>query len=212
MDPTTLYRRARRYLMRRQAGKLLVEIERLDPDDLPPADTLAATLLAFPDELFVAEVRHWLAQPDLTAAPLPYRRVLTAEESEAWRTEVRRRWGVSDAGVWHPMLGAGVPPDVLVLDESMWDGEGAAEVRRVLRELGRTRVIELREAGDVDCLVEVDDDFAPVYTGAEGVWTDQYHDWIAYASHEWTVAFGGTLAARLREWPGAAGRKWRMWS
>ncbi|SNY66653.1 hypothetical protein [Paractinoplanes atraurantiacus] len=141
----------------------------------------------------------------------PTTRVLTPEESDAWRTEVQRRWGVDGAGVWHPMLGAEVPPDVLVLNESMWDGQGAAEVRRILRSLGRTHVVELRETGDVDCLLEVDDEFAPAYTGAEGIWTDEHHDWIAYASHEWTVAFGGTLATHLRAWPGVVGREWRSW-
>jgi hypothetical protein len=39
--------------------------------------------------------------------------------------------------------------------------------------------------------------FSPQYTGAEGLWADARHDWVAYASHESTVAFGGALADAL---------------
>jgi hypothetical protein len=61
-------------------------------------------------------------------------------------------------------------------------------------------VVELREYG-AHYLLDVDL-FAPRYTGAEGVWTDETLDWLAYASHEGTVAFGGTLALALpRIWP-----------
>ncbi|PWK84672.1 hypothetical protein C8D88_108288 [Lentzea atacamensis] len=54
--------------------------------------------------------------------------------------------------------------------------------------------------------------FEPVYTGAEGVWTDDTLDWIAYASHESSVAFAGTLADRLRAtWTDPDDWSWVPW-
>jgi hypothetical protein len=204
---------------------IITEVERLDQDRLPGVETVAETLLAAADgaespfngeieaeavaqerRLFAANVRSWRTQPDLRADPVPYRRVLAPGESALWRAELRTRWGVKD-GSWHPLLGLSNPPEVLVLTgESMWDDDGVAAVRGVLRELGRARVVELREYGP-DHLLDVDI-FAPRYTGPEGLWSDTHHDWIAYASHEGTVAFGGVLAVRLMAaWPGFA--EWR---
>ncbi|WP_431882928.1 hypothetical protein [Micromonospora gifhornensis] len=212
---------------------MLMEVERLDPDRLPAVDVLVSMMLAAADSadspltdppydeveapaaaderrLFAAKVQHWTAQPDVGADPVPYRRVLTREESSAWRTSLQRRWGVQN-GWWHPMLSGAVPPDVLVLTkESMWEGDGVDQVRRVLRELGRPRVVELREYG-ADYLLDVEI-VAPRYTGPECYWTDEQHDWIAYASHEGTVAFGGVLAAALvATWPEVDRWRWPGW-
>ncbi|MBE1498164.1 hypothetical protein H4696_005264 [Amycolatopsis lexingtonensis] len=50
---------------------------------------------------------------------------------------------------------------------------------------------------------------APRYTGAEGVWSDDPLTWVAYASHEGTVAFGGRLAAALPTlWPDLDRWRW----
>jgi hypothetical protein len=97
---------------------------------------------------------------------------------------------------------------VLVLVEaSMWDEQGLARVRDGLRELGGGRVTELREYGE-DYLVDVEM-FAPRYTGAEGVWSDDTLGWIAFASHEGTVAFGGQLATTLEaRWPDLDQWRW----
>lgn len=55
-------------------------------------------------------------------------------------------------GWWHPMLTGAVPPDVLVLtEESRWEGDGVDQVRRVLRELGRPRVVEYASTGPTTC-------------------------------------------------------------
>jgi hypothetical protein len=120
--------------------------------------------------------------------------VLTPEESSDWRARLAQRWGVQ-ADSWHPMLAAPVPEDVLVLTEdSMWDGPGIDLVRQALTAKGGRRVAQLREYG-VDHLLDVQL-VAPRYTGAEGVWSEHTLDWIAFASHEGPVAFGGTLLKR----------------
>ncbi len=212
---------------------MLIEVERLDPDRLPGVDVVTSTLLtaaenaespftkpthdevqaqAMADErrLFVANVQRWKAQANLRTDPVPYRRVLTPEESSAWRTSLQQRWGVQN-GWWHPLLSSSVPQDVLVLTaESMWEDDGVGQVRRVLRELGRPRVVELREYG-ADYLLEVEI-FAPRYTGAEGFWSDEHHDWVAYASHEGTVTFGGALSIGLvTTWPEVDSWRWPGW-
>jgi hypothetical protein len=208
---------------------MLEQVERLDPDRLPNFADLSAGLLhaandaqspftpqseaeaeVIRDErqLFAAAIRGWTLESDIGVEPLGYRRVLTAEESSGWRRRLRERWGLQDLS-WYPMLAAPVPDEVLVMQEAyMWDEQGAARVRQVLQDAGGRRVAELREYG-VDYLVDLDL-FAPRYTGAEGVWSDNSLAWVAYASHEGTVAFGGLLATALAaRWPDV--RRWQ-WS
>jgi hypothetical protein len=211
---------------------ILEQVERLDPDDLPDADSLVGTLQKAAEvrqpsdspgadhvevqavlderERYRSMVRTSSSHPDSQTARLGYRRALTADESSAWRIQLRRRWGVEN-GSWHPMLAGPVPPGVLILTVvAMLRADGVEEVRRALREMGNQRVAELREYG-ADYLLDVEM-FTPQYTGAEGLWTDARHDWIAYASHEGTVAFGGTLAAALAaNWPDLGRWRWHGW-
>ncbi|MGW5052604.1 hypothetical protein [Actinokineospora sp. NPDC004072] len=209
---------------------MLEEVERLDPDDLPELDRLAADLAAAafvaqspftkpPMEQVEAEVIEderlrfrqlipvWMANPPPAVVPMKYRRVLRQEESADWRRRLEARWGLVDL-CWHPQIEDSVPEDVLVLrGRSMWDGPGVDRVREALRGMGRLRVVELREYG-ADRLLDVEG-VEPRYTLAEGVWTDETLDWIAYASHEGTIAFGGTLAAVLPSaWPDIEGSRW----
>ncbi|WP_103352025.1 hypothetical protein [Amycolatopsis sp. CA-128772] len=206
---------------------ILARVEQLDPDRLPalprlvdelekaataqsafttPASSkVAAAAMAEERGLFSSAVRGWADRHDLQVAPLPYRRVLAPAESAARQQALHRRWGL-DGRMWHPMIAAPMPPDVLVLAEaSLWEEEPVEHVRAALRERGGGRVTELREYGE-DYLFDVDL-FAPRYTGAEGVWSDDTLSWIAYASHEGTVAFGGHLATALAAWP--AIDRWR---
>ncbi|MCL7458315.1 hypothetical protein AB0J85_24175 [Micromonospora echinofusca] len=90
-----------------------------------------------------------------------------------------------------------------------WDTK-SARVRQVLQDAGGQRAAELREYG-ADYLVDLDL-FVPRYTGAEGVWSDNSLAWIAYASHEGTVAFGGLLATALTtRWPDVRRWHWSGW-
>lgn len=215
----------------RVAEAMLEEVERLDPDDLPPLQPLAGTLTAAATtaqsdftrrasraekkainaerERFREAIETWLSQPGLVVEPLGYRRVLGDAESTRWRGELGRRWGMT-GDWWHPLITGDAPDGVLVLRASaVWDGPATKLVRAALENLGRRRVVELREPGDPDSLLDLEL-FEPAYTGAEGVWTDDTLDWIAYASHEHTVAFAGTLAERLKTtWPDIDDWRWR---
>jgi len=201
---------------------ILEQVERLDPDRLPELQGLVEALAAAADtaqspftqpasneteakamaeerRLFQSTLQGWVTLGGLRVKPLAYRRVLTSAESAERQKQLQQRWGLVGRS-WHPMLAEPTPPDVLVLTEaSMWDEQGLAQVRTALRELSGGRVTELREYG-ADYLVDVEM-FAPRYTGAEGVWSDDTLTWIAFASHEGTVAFGGQLTAALEaEW------------
>jgi hypothetical protein len=210
---------------------MLEQVERLDPDRLPDSADLAAALLHSTEDaqsplkpqgraeaeairnerqLFASAVRDWTSKSDIYVEPLKYRRVLTAEESSDWRRRLRERWALETLS-WYPLLAAPVPTNVLVLQEAyMWEDEGTARVREVLRGAGSQRVTELREYGP-DYLLD-HELFAPRYTGAEGVWSDNSLAWIAYASHEGTVAFGGLLATELTaRWPDIRRWHWAGW-
>lgn len=210
---------------------MLAQVERLDPDRLPERSSLlarlaeaaatarspftdpapnevAATAVAEERRLFASVVGEWAGRGDLRVEPLPYRRVLTSAESAARQQQLQRRWGLVGRA-WHPMIAAETPPEVLVLAEAVMGDlpEAVTHVRTALRAAGGGRVTELREYGE-DYLIDVDL-VEPRYTGAEGVWSDDTLTWVAYASHEGTVAFGGRLAAALPAlWPGLARWRW----
>ncbi|GHJ47120.1 hypothetical protein Cs7R123_44620 [Catellatospora sp. TT07R-123] len=208
---------------------ILIEIERLDGDDLPDASTLvkalsragseAGSVFTQPDDevearaiaqeraRFLQQVQQWATMPELPADPVGYRRVMTTAESMYWRERLQERFGVVRLA-WHPMISAEIPSDVVILrGDAMWEEPNIDAVRAVLGRLGVRRVVELREHGP-EYEVEVGL-MTPRYTGAEGVWCDDSLSWIAYASHEATVAFGGTLAQGLASgWPQAQAWRW----
>lgn len=213
---------------------MLSEVERLDPGDLPPLDRLAAELATAATtaqsiftanlgaieaevtgaerDLFRRSIKSWLTAKDLAVEPLPYRRVFGDEEAQAWRRRLEQRWGFERNGTaWHPIIGD-VPEDVIALHaDAIWDGRGIELVREALAGMGLRRVVEIREHGDPGSLLDLEA-FTPTCTGAEGTWTDETLDWIAYASHESSVAFGGTLAERLRtSWTDLADWDWVPW-
>jgi hypothetical protein len=79
--------------------------------------------------------------------PLPFRRTLTAEESQRLWTELKARWGIE--GYWYPLDRADTaePPQnaVALGADPFFDAEVQARLRDVLAGLGVSRVWELRE-------------------------------------------------------------------
>jgi hypothetical protein len=130
-------------------------------------------------------------------APLPYRRVLTTDEVEHWYEGLRAAWGVQQR-IWHPIISRDVPPSVLVVDgDAVWT---LADTRpgfmaRWLANITKPRIYELREFGP--SVITDTTEFVPTYNGAEGFWFDSSLNWVAYASHEGSVAFGGTIRATI---------------
>jgi hypothetical protein len=214
-----------------------VDVECLDPDDLPPVDQLVDALVhagyhaedmfttgkisdvegrAIDDERarFVAWVEEIARRLPEAVPPLPYRRTLTPEESLRWRTEVESRWPIEHGGWWEPIT-YNARDEALALDaDAFWagddDGPATLAVRRGLAELRVRRAVELREYGP-EFEVEVDD-LSPTYNGAEGIFTSDGARWLVFASHEGVTAIGGTLVEPLkRVWPSWEDALWTGW-
>lgn len=139
-----------------------------------------------------------LTEPDVwNYDPLPYRRVLSDEESEQVWSEVRAAWGDPAHLFWSP------PPEMPIstFKAGAFDQFVPTHaLRRKLAGLSVQRVWELREFGP--SYVEEVEIFEPIYNGAEGVWSSPGFTWVIYASHESTVAVAGTLLPEIkRMWP-----------
>jgi hypothetical protein len=141
-----------------------------------------------------------LTQPDLMAIErLPYRRVLTTDESKAIWSRLRSRWEIRD-GYWYPLADCKLPAVVAFKTNAFGEALAYERLRHVLAARGIERLWELRECGP-----EYEEDlslFEPFYNGAEGYWSSGDLDWIVYASHESSVTVGGSLLGELKTmWP-----------
>ncbi|HZN33080.1 MAG TPA: hypothetical protein VFB80_04645 [Pirellulaceae bacterium] len=139
--------------------------------------------------------------------PLPFRRVLAADESESLWSRLRKRWGIG-AGCWYP-LGECTLPGVEAFDASAFDKAAPPEcLRGILSDRRIERVWELREFGpEYELAVAL---FDPHYDGAEGYWSSGEMDWIVYASHERSVTVGGWLLKEVMSlWPAWQAHLWR---
>jgi hypothetical protein len=133
--------------------------------------------------------------------PLPYRRTLSLEESEALWTRVAERWG-TDGGYWHPLRMEEAPADIIAFNADAFHEEvPLSSLHQILATQRIARLWELREYGpehEIDLAL-----FEPFYNGAEGYWTSNGAEWLIYASHESSITFAGEwLVDRIkRAWP-----------
>lgn len=217
---------------------ILVDVERLDPDDLPAVDELIDRLVRAGrhadspfttgdrDEIqrqamneererFVAWVQSAATDPPDAVPPLPYRRVLDTAETNKWWAAVQSAWTIEHGGWWEPIVSESVDEDAVVLaDDCFWgeagDRVGAATIalRRVLNRHDVGRVIELREYGPS---YEVSaDSVEPTYNGAEGLFTSEGVGWLLFASHEGMTALGGTILEDFKSmWPDWRSAEWQ---
>jgi hypothetical protein len=161
--------------------------------------------------LFVNFIRG-VSEDELThVGLLPFRRMLSTEESERLRDELKTQWGVE--GCWYPLdrpLTAEPPANAVAFSaDPFYSTDVQARLRVVLADLGVSRLWELREHQS-DANYELDlEIFEPLYTGAEGYWTDDSLDWLVYASHEGSVTVAG---AHLLPAFQQAFTKWQEWS
>jgi hypothetical protein len=199
-----------------------VELERIDPAKLSePEDTRALLILAGEtalddftqqpigeiDERAMAEERGdfcryigGLKLCELSAVQtLPYRRVLTTQESQTIWSRLRSRWEIPE-GYWFPLAECKLPDVVAFRTRSFDEAVSYESLRDTLEARGIERLWELREYGP-----EYEEElalFEPYYNGAEGYWSSGDLDWIIYASHESSVTVGGSLLGDLqRMWP-----------
>jgi hypothetical protein len=123
--------------------------------------------------------------------PLPYRRVLSKEESERFWDGLRKTWSIGD-GYWFPLKEGAMPPTVLAFHTDYFESiNGQHILRDALERHGVSIVLLLHEFGDPDYEVELRI-FEPGYRdGGEQYSTSEHADWIVYASHESSITIGG---------------------
>jgi len=175
-----------------------VEIERIDPANLGDVEE-TRTLLVLAgetaqddftqkpigeiDERAMAGERgdfcryiEGLKNSDLSEIEkLPYRRVLTKEESKAIWSRLRSRWEIPN-GYWFPLAECKLSDVVAFKTKAFDEGVSHEKLRGILRDRGIERVWELREYGP-----EYEEDlalFEPYYNGAEGYWSSGDLAWI----------------------------------
>ncbi len=220
---------------------ILVEVERITPDDVRTADQMRSLLVSAgrtaespftqePDneiekrviaeerELFCGYISRISEDELRSVEPLPYRRVLSSEESQRLGSQLNQRWGVDREDYWHPLISEELPPSVVAFDaHSVQEQVPLAALHDILDRRGIRRLWELHEYGaEYEIDLEL---FAPVYTGSEGYWTAGEMDWLMYASHEGSLTIAGDwlieeVRAAWPEWeqhlyaPYDAGKRW----
>ncbi len=206
-----------------------VEIERLDAEQLEdfaetqeilllagatgddeftrkPIGQIDAFATADEREAFCRFVRG-LSEGDLEAIePLPYQRVLAADEAKQLWSRLRQRWQITE-GYWYPLAVCPLSTIAAFQDRPFYEAVPPESVERILRARRIERVWELRESGPE---YELDvSSCQPYYNGAEGYWSSGNLDWIVYASHESSVTVGGWLLDEVKAiWPSWREKIW----
>lgn len=121
-----------------------------------------------------------------TAAPLPFRRVLSPPEADALDRAFAARWGTWYGG-WPSR--ADLPPHLTLHAEVMEHLPVLDAVRAFFAARAIARVFHLCEFGDSYERDSADTDVS--YDGREGRWFATDAPWMIYASHESSITFGG---------------------
>ena len=140
----------------------------------PPVGEVEQRAMDEERELFAQYVRGLSVEELARVEPLLFRRTLTEAESACLWAELKSRWAVE--GYWYPLdraPDAEPPPHAQAFNaDPFFYADLQQQLRDALAELGVSRVWELREL-DTDTDREIDLALLePVYTGAEGYWTD----------------------------------------
>lgn len=142
-------------------------------------------------EDFRVYVEALTARDLMQVEPLPYKRVLSKEESERFWNGLRKTWGIGD-DYWFPLKKEEVPSNVLAFHTDYFDSiNGPHILRDALAGRGVSTVFLLQEFGDPEYEIELGI-FEPGYRdGGEQYSTSEHADWIVYASHESSITIGG---------------------
>jgi hypothetical protein len=140
--------------------------------------------------------------------PLPYRRVLTEEESNNLWNRLRQTWDIGN-GYWFPLREGSVPDNLLTLHVDYFESmKGAELLRDALSNRGVSRVFQLNEFRSIDPEYEMEISILePHYaSGGEQYSTSESLDWVVYASHESSITIGGdwlteVIKERWPDWP-----------
>ncbi len=211
------YRTFPRY---RIAKNIQVEVERLIPTSSASLSEMKTSLIAAPEKAqakLQIELTNKLARKALreeaedfrvyleTLTPsdlaevekLPYRRVLSDEESKRLWEELRRIWGIGES-YWFPLKEGPIPPHILAFHTDYFQNiNGEALLREAFEKRGISTVFLLHEFGDPEYEIELSV-FAPGYRdGGEQYSTSEQKDWVVYASHESSITICGHWLTHL---------------
>jgi hypothetical protein len=210
----------------RLAQATLIEIERVTPNQSSALDQMRKTLeaagenaltplldefkgktlsvAALKDQaLAYAKFIEGLSSRELERVePLPYRRVLSQEESVSLWQSLESRWSIRGQGYgWYPISDAAAPEGAVAVHEELWRERGGdGLLLRFLEAHAVQRCFLIRELGPPDYEIERSI-VTPYYDGSELFLTNN-DDWILYASHESSMTLVGSLADFFRSaWP-----------
>jgi hypothetical protein len=200
---------------------ILNEVEKIDADHLPGFEELGSRLveagrlasrwpidtpanetarLAIEDERekFCTYIESLTPDSISFVEPLPYRRTLIPAEVESLWRRIEKRWGTSGRSYWYP-FGEKTEPTLAVFDSTAFEKHiSHRQLRAVGLSLGFSRLYELREFGEGNCIMAIDL-WQPRYArDGEGFWVSDNLEWIMYASHESTITVGGRLNDEVR--------------
>ena len=152
-----------------------------------------------------------LSEGDLLGiAPLPFRRVLTTEESKGLWNQLRMTWDIGE-GYWFPLRESPAPPNILAFHVEYFKAiSGLVLLQDALSRRSISRVFELHEfcPDEPDYEIELSI-FDPAYRwGGEQYCTAAGVDWVVYASHESSITIGGDWLTEMfmEKWPACAQR------
>jgi hypothetical protein len=147
--------------------------------------------------------------------PLPYRRVLTDEESNSIRDLLRAQWQIDD-DFWYPLDRAEddePPPNTNAFYVPGFPT--TTLVALVVSVTSPERIFELTEGAlapdreiDVGLFDEPYYGRGGLFAGGECMWTNRSGDWVVYVSHEASITVAGEALLRplVEQWP-----DWRTW-
>jgi hypothetical protein len=191
-----------------EMGELLVQASQVPEERLNAQlnNPLASNALATETHDYQAHIRALMETDLSTIEPLPYRRALSAPESERLWDLLRSRWGVGDDHYWFPLRKGDPPPDVVAFHEDLFSKwQGGELLRQALTERGIERAFQLSEffPSDPDYEIEISI-LEPTYArGGEQYFTSETADWLVYASHESSITLAGDLLVEhfTTRWP-----------
>ena len=147
-------------------------------------------------EQFCTYIRQFTYDAAHSVDPLPYQRYFSPRELERLWYRVRQKWTVESNATWYP-INANLPeqPANILTFQSAWFRHNVPlqALQQLFYRKGIAYVWEFWMRGPfVDpCNSKATSLMVPLPILGEGYWTSEKRNWIIYASHEDTIAFGG---------------------
>ena len=213
-----------------------IEVERLEPESSSSLEELRLQLISASD---VAEARlraelnnaialkalgeetedyrtyiQALSKRDLVSIPpLPFRRVMSAEESKKLRNQLKAVWDIGES-YWFPLREGPLPLSILAFHVEYYKKmNGLRILHEALMRRSISRVFELHEFGpdEPDNEIELSILKQAYLWGAEQYCTGKNLDWVVYASHESSITIAGEWLTMIfkEKWPEWAQRSYR---